>query len=47
MRDLTKVISILHYRGLETESNPGLWEASTLAKSYSNSVIIAIRNIYI
>jgi hypothetical protein len=23
------------------------WEASTLAKSYSNSVLIAFRNIYI
>jgi hypothetical protein len=25
---------------------PPLWEASTLAKSYSNSLILAIQNIY-
>jgi hypothetical protein len=30
-----------------TEPGPPRWEASNLAKSYLNSVLIAIRNIYI
>ncbi len=29
------------------EPGPSWWEACTLAKSYSNSILIAIRNIYI
>ncbi len=52
-RDLTKVISILNW-GPETdmsrsgiEPGPQWWEASTQAKRYLNSVLIAIRNIYI
>ncbi len=53
MERLTKVISI-QTRHPETdmfrpgiEPRPMRWEASTLAKSYSNSYLIAIRNIYI
>jgi hypothetical protein len=30
-----------------TQLGPPWWEASTLAKSYSNSALIAIQNIYI
>jgi hypothetical protein len=33
--------------GRESSPASGQWEASTLAKSYSNSGLIAIRNIYI
>ncbi len=51
-RDLTKVIIILN-RGPETDMSwpgiePGslLWKANTPAKSYLNSILIAIWNIY-
>ncbi len=51
--DLTKVISI-PTRGPRTDmAQPGIepgppwWEASTLEKSYSNCLLIVIRNIYI
>ncbi len=54
-RHLTKVISILNYsKGpgtdrsrLGIEPRPLLWEVSTLAKSYSKSILKAIWNIHI
>ncbi len=49
-RDLTKVISILPRLtclGHEATRASVVWEASTLAKIYSNSLLITIRNVYI
>jgi hypothetical protein len=40
-------ISRLTCLGQELNPDPPQWEASTLAKSYSNSILIAIQNIYI
>ncbi len=52
-RDMTKVILHLNWRFETDMSRPGIkpgppkWEASALAKSYLNSALIAIWNIYI
>jgi hypothetical protein len=45
---LNPKLEVLRLTFLVRESNPGLrkWEASTLAKNYPNSVLIAIQNIY-
>jgi hypothetical protein len=43
LRDWTKLISTLYCRSWPgIEPGPPRWEASALAKSYSNSLLIAI-----